>query len=129
MKLSIQKANELSIKALKSIGFNQEEASVITENFIEGELTTDPEEAMEGGLLPIAEHKGSGLGFIIELLAGALTSSHVGYNVKGGWGSLFILINPTILRDLNEFKNDVTSAITELKSLPRAKGVDEIYYP
>lgn len=95
----------------------------------EGNVTTDPSKAMDGGLLPFAEHKGSGLAFIVELLGGALTGSRVGNNIEGGWGSLFIIINPNILRPLGDFKDDVESAIAELKALPKAKGVDEIFYP
>lgn len=95
----------------------------------EGNVTTDPEKAMEGGLLPIAGHKGSGLGFIVELLGGALTASRVGNNVVGGWGSLMILIDPNIIRDIDDFKKDVAIAIKELKDSPKMKGFNEIYYP
>lgn len=91
--------------------------------------TTDPEKAMEGGLLPIAKHKGSGLAFIVELLAGALTGSRVGYAVEGGWGTSYILINPALFRPLEQFKADVETAIKELKNAPKAKGFDEIYFP
>lgn len=94
-----------------------------------GEPTTDPASAIEGGLLPIAGHKGSGLAFIVELLGGALTASRTGGNVPGGWGSLMILIDPNIIRDLEDFKRDVTTAITELKGSPKMKGFDEIYFP
>ena len=94
----------------------------------EGKPTTDPEKAMEGGILPFGGHKGSGLAFIVELLAGALTGSRVGYSVEGGWGSFYILINPTIFRPLKDFKSDVSTAIDELKNAPKADGVTEIYY-
>ena len=95
----------------------------------EGNITTDPQKAMNGGLLPIADHKGSGLAFIVELLGGALTGSRCGHNVEGGWGSLFILIDPNILRPIAEFKKDVASLIHEVKNSPKAKGVNEIYFP
>lgn len=94
----------------------------------DGKPTTDPEKAMEGGILPFGGHKGSGLAFIVELLAGALTGSRVGYSVEGGWGSFYILINPTIFRPLKDFKQDVSTAIDELKNAPKANGVTEIYY-
>ncbi len=95
----------------------------------DGNITTDPNLAVEGGLLTFAEHKGSGLAFIVELLGGALTKSRVGTAIKGGWGSFFILIDPALFRDVKEFKNEVETAIKELKSLPKAKGVEEIFYP
>lgn len=82
-----------------------------------GEPTIDPNEAMLGGLLPIAGHKGSGLAFIVELLAGGLSNSRVGGAVEGGWGSFYLLIDPTMFRNLNDFKNDVQKAIDELEKL------------
>lgn len=95
----------------------------------EGNLTVDPAKAMEGGILPIAGHKGSGLAFMVELLGGALSNSRVGGAVDGGWGSFYILINPGFFRDINAFKNDVQAAINELKSTPKAKGFTEVFFP
>ncbi len=95
----------------------------------DGNMTIDPAKAMEGGILPIAGHKGSGLAFIIELLGGGLSNSRVGKATDGGWGSFYILINPAMFRDINAFKDDVKKAIDELKSTPKAKGVREIFFP
>lgn len=94
----------------------------------DGKATTDPSKAMEGGLTPFAGHKGSGLAFIIELLAGALTGSRVGYAVPGGWGTFYILINPEIFRPIADFKADIQKAIEELKLSPKAEGFSEVYY-
>jgi LDH2 family malate/lactate/ureidoglycolate dehydrogenase len=110
----------------KAQGKEIPEGVAIDEN---GDVTTDPSDAMKGGLLPFFGHKGSGLGFVVELLGGALTASRVGNNVDGGWGSLMILIDPNILRDLADFKNDVSTASAELKNSPKMKGFEEIYYP
>jgi len=94
-----------------------------------GKATTNPVEVLSGGgMLPIAGHKGSGLAFIIEILAGALTGSMIGTAVKGGWGTSYILVNPDVFRSLEEFKDDVGTAINELKSLPKADGVEDIYF-
>ncbi len=94
-----------------------------------GKPTTDPAKVADGGgLLPFFGHKGSGLAFIVELLAGALTGSRVGNNVSGGWGSFYILIDPTMFRPLPEFITDVETAIKELKSAPRAKGFKEVFF-
>ncbi|NTU73017.1 Ldh family oxidoreductase [Candidatus Roizmanbacteria bacterium] len=95
----------------------------------DGKPTTDPVKAMSGGLLPFAGYKGSGLGLIVELLAGALTGARVGYAVPGGWGSFYILIDPTLFRPLADFKKDIKAAITELKNAPKMDGVEEIYFP
>lgn len=95
----------------------------------DGNPTTDAQKAIEGGILPIAEHKGSGLAFIVEILAGALTGSRVGNAIEGGWGTSYILINPAIFRPLDDSKSDIARAINELKSAPKAQGVKEIYFP
>lgn len=95
----------------------------------DGEMTTDPEKAMEGGILPVGGHKGSGIAFMVEMLAGALTGSMVGDAVGGGWGSFYILINPTSFRPIDDFKKDAGLAIDRLKKSKKVKGVEEIYYP
>jgi len=95
-----------------------------------GHITTDPDLTwIEGALLPIAGYKGSGLTFIGEMFAGALTGSRVGYSVPGGWGTFFILFDPTIFRSLKDFKCDIDTAITELKESKKREGVTEIFYP
>lgn len=94
----------------------------------DGAPTTDPAMAMEGGILPIGGHKGSALAFIVELLAGALTGSGVGHAVSGGWGSFYILIDPSLFRSSGDFTRDIETAINELKSAPKADGFTEILY-
>jgi L-2-hydroxycarboxylate dehydrogenase (NAD+) len=96
----------------------------------QGNFTTDADLVWaEGALVPIAGIKGSGLTFITELLAGALTGSRVGYSVPGGWGTFFILLDPSIFRPLKEFKRDIDIAISELKNSKKRVGVTEIFYP
>lgn len=95
-----------------------------------GNFTTDAELAwIEGALIPFGGYKGSGLTFIGEMLAGALTGSRVGYSVPGGWGTFFILFDPTIFRSIEEFKKDIDTAIAELKNSKKREGVKEIFYP
>ena len=95
-----------------------------------GNFTTDAELAwVEGALIPFGGYKGSGLTFIGEMLAGALTGSRVGYSVPGGWGTFFILFDPTIFRSIEEFKKDIDTAIAELKNSKKREGVKEIFYP
>lgn len=92
----------------------------------DGNFTRDPFKSV--GLLSHG-HKGSGLAYMVELLAGALTNSKVGNIVPGGWGSLSILINPSFFRNLSEFKNDVNLSQKELKEARKEKGVKQIYFP
>ena len=95
----------------------------------EGKATTDPAKAMDGGILPVGEHKGSGLAFVVEILAGALTGSMVGGAVSGGWGTFYILIDPSVYRPLNDFKKDIEAAIQKLKGSRKMDSFDEIYFP
>lgn len=94
----------------------------------DGNPTTDPNKAIEGGLLPISGHKGSGLAFIVEIIAGALTGSRCGFQVPGEWGSFYILLDPTLFRTLADFKKDIATAINELKTSPSAMGFEEIFF-
>jgi L-2-hydroxycarboxylate dehydrogenase (NAD+) len=94
-----------------------------------GKVVDEPLKVIQGGgLLPIAEYKGSGLAFIIELLAGGLTGSRIGYQVPGGWGSFYILIDPNIFRALQDFKNDIDTAINELKTARKTNPGKEIFF-
>ncbi|MFH1276469.1 MAG: Ldh family oxidoreductase [Candidatus Woesearchaeota archaeon] len=95
----------------------------------EGNPTTNPHDIIdEGGLFPFFGHKGSGLAFIVELLAGALTGSMIGHHHQGGCGSFYILIDPTLFRPLNDFKKDVEKAINSLKNSPRIDENKEIFF-
>lgn len=97
-----------------------------------GKLTTDPTEVMNGGgLLPFFGHKGSGLAFIVALLAGALTGSQTESGISSGdlgAGSFYILVDPTLFRPLADFKRGVETAIYKLKNAPKAEGFVEVYF-
>lgn len=96
-----------------------------------GDLTNDPKKVINGGgLLPFFGHKGSGLAFVVSLLAGGLTDSHIKNDRPNdmGSGSFYILIDPNLFRPVNDFKNDIKIAICELKNSPKAKGFSEIYF-
>lgn len=40
-----------------------------------------------------------------------------------------MLIDPSLFIDIEDFKNDIGITVKELKSLPKAQGFKEIYYP
>lgn len=63
----------------------------------EGNPTTDPSRVLHGGaLLSFGGHKGSGIGLLVEILAGPLVSASFA-DVTGEWGALFIAIDPSAL--------------------------------
>lgn len=89
----------------------------------EGDETTDPKKAMDGGLLPVGGHKGSGLALMVEMLAGALTGTFV------DWASMYILIDPTVFGSMDKFRNEILTRIKALKSLPKAENFSTISFP
>jgi LDH2 family malate/lactate/ureidoglycolate dehydrogenase len=97
-----------------------------------GKLTLDPSRAMDGALLPFdGSYKGSGLGLMIEILAGPLVSSAWVDNktFKEEWGSLFIAIDPNLLLDVNTFKENCSDLIEKIKSSRKNKEAKEIRLP
>jgi len=102
-----------------------------------GENTTDPTQAINGIILPMAEHKGYAIATMMDVLSGVLTGSAFGSNVHGpyqfahksGAGHLVIALNVETFLPLDEFDTRMEALIVELKSVPCAKGFDEVFYP
>jgi len=102
-----------------------------------GAPTTDPTEAIDGIILPMAQHKGYAIAVIMDMLSGVLTGSAFGTGVRGpyqtehrsGAGQLMIALNIAAIQPLAEFGTRMDRYIAELKSVPLAQGFDEIFYP
>ncbi len=89
----------------------------------DGNPTTDPEDAMNGFLLPFdRSYKGSGLGMVVEMLGGPLVGATFG-QIEVDWGSLFIAIDPGLLVDIVEFKEHSSELIEKIKNSRSIKGV------
>lgn len=103
-----------------------------------GKPTTDPAAAMAGMLLPMGGAKGFALSFVIDLLAGLLSS--------GAWGDklgqldndnskpqtssfLFIVLNISHFRPLPEFMAEADEAIGRVRNSLPAEGVERLYTP
>jgi LDH2 family malate/lactate/ureidoglycolate dehydrogenase len=103
----------------------------------EGNTTTEPGDAIDGVILPMAGHKGYAITFMMDILSGALTGSHTGSRVGGpyeaekvsGAGHLFIAIDVATMGDTAEYLASVGQLIEEVKSTPLAPGNSEIFYP
>ncbi len=101
----------------------------------EGKPTTDPEAIVESQrFLPMGEHKGSGLAFMIELLTAGLAGGLLCYELgteghptdtSGGSSKLFIAIRPH--GDWLKERTEVLKA--HLKSAPAAKEQGEAQWP
>jgi LDH2 family malate/lactate/ureidoglycolate dehydrogenase len=102
-----------------------------------GEPTTDPQEAIDGIILPMGEHKGYAIAMMVDVLSGVLTGSgflsavHSPYKTaeKSNAGHLLIALDIEAFQPLAQFGARMEEYIRELKSVPLAKGYDEIYYP
>ncbi len=102
-----------------------------------GAPTTDPQEAIDGIILPMAEHKGYAIAAMVDVLSGVLTGSgflsavHSPYQTaeKSNCGHLMVAMNITAFQPLAEFNERMEQFIAEIKSVPLAKGHDEVFYP
>jgi LDH2 family malate/lactate/ureidoglycolate dehydrogenase len=102
-----------------------------------GEPTTDPQEAIDGIILPMAEHKGYAIAAMVDMLAGVLTGSgflsavHSPYKTaeKSNCGHLMIALHIEAFQPLAQFNARMEQFIAEIKSVPLAKGFDEVFYP
>lgn len=101
-----------------------------------GQPTTDPWSV--SALLPIAEAKGYGLMFMIDILSGILVGVPSGKNVSSMYadlskgrdlGQLHIVLNPEMFAGREYVEETLARTIDELKASRKAPGVDEIYYP
>ena len=103
----------------------------------EGRPTTDPAAGIAGNILPFAGHKGYAIATMMDVLSGILSGSHFGQAVVGpyvpegrsGVGHLAVALNIAAFRPLADFAADMEKLVSDLKSVPRAAGVEEVYYP
>ena len=103
----------------------------------DGGPTTDPHVAVHGLLAPMGGHKGYGISFMMDILSGVLTGSGFATDVVGpyvpdqrsGCGRLVLALKvDTVLPD-GTFGARIDDLIDTTKAVPRATGVDEIFYP
>ncbi len=103
----------------------------------DGEPTTDPQAAIDGIILPMAEHKGYAIAAMVDVLSGVLTGSgflsavHSPYKTaeKSNCGHFMVAIHIAALQPLAEFNARMEQWVNEIKSVPLAQGFDEVFYP
>ena len=91
-----------------------------------------------GGLLPMAGHKGYGIGLMVEMLTGVLAGGADGRDVRS-WvfgealpvnqSHTFMAINVGAFEPIEEFKRRTDTLIRQIKDAPKAKGADRIWLP
>jgi LDH2 family malate/lactate/ureidoglycolate dehydrogenase len=103
----------------------------------DGVPTTDPQKAIDGIILPMAEHKGYAIAAMVDMMSGVLTGSgflsavHSPYKTaeKSNCGHLMIAIDIAAFQPLTQFGKRMDEYIAEIKSVPKAQGYDEVFYP
>lgn len=100
----------------------------------EGEPTTDPNRAEI--LLPLGGAKGSGLGFMFEMLASVLAAAPIQARALGperrkslSQNIAILAVDVAAFRPVVDFARDADALAAAIKSLPRQAGVDEIRLP
>lgn len=93
-----------------------------------GNRTNDPTAAMNGALLPFdRSYKGSGLGLVVELLAGPFV--HAGFgDLESEWGTILIAIDPDLMGDVQKFK-DHSSTLIEMIRKSRSQTGEKVRLP
>ncbi len=95
-----------------------------------GNPTTDPRILDQGGvLLPFGAHKGYGLGVVNEVLGGILSGAGALSDYTGTEAFLAMAVNVGSFMPLSDFTSKVDKLIVEIKSTPKAAGVQEILIP
>ncbi|MCO6452768.1 MAG: Ldh family oxidoreductase [Caldilineales bacterium] len=91
-----------------------------------------------GALMPMAGHKGYGLALFVEVLSAVLSGAAITKDVHswvmhpdkpGNQGYGFLVIAVEQIMPLAIFKERMDGLIREIRSAPKAKGVDRIYLP
>jgi len=103
----------------------------------DGNPTTDANEALKGTLLPIAGPKGSALAIVIDIIAGMLSGSRFGPEVKTfhklkgatGVGVFCMAIDISQFIELELFYSKIDEYIRSIKNLKKVKNTSEIYLP
>jgi LDH2 family malate/lactate/ureidoglycolate dehydrogenase len=105
----------------------------------DGLPTTDPGKyPLAGALMPMAGHKGYGLGLMVEILSGVLGGGAFGRDVRS-WvfgeaapvnqSHTFLAIHVAAFEPVAEFKQRIDALIRQIKDAPKAKGADRIWLP
>ena len=104
----------------------------------EGVATTDAEAALKGAVLPLGGAKGYALALAVEIMSGVLSGAAFGPHVNNLYkegdppanvGHSFVLLDIDHWMQVDKYYERMEQFLREIKGSPRAKGIEEIYYP
>ena len=99
-----------------------------------GEDTDDPEEALKGFMLPVGGYKGYGLALCVDILAGLMTGSGFGGDVRNldhptdmsRQGHMVMVINPVFFMGRAEYFQRMSKLIYNIKA---SGNMGNVYIP
>ena len=102
-----------------------------------GAPTDDPEAALQGTLMPVGEHKGYGMAFVIELICGLLSGSSYARAVRTfhqpegptGVGVMTMAIDIDRFMPIDRFSELIDEHIRMIRNSAKAKGHEKICLP
>jgi len=97
----------------------------------EGNNTDDPNEALKGTMIPIGGYKGYGISMCIDILAGMLTGSAFGGEVKNlnhpteisRYGHMIMAINPEFFITKEEYFKELNTLINNVKKCGKESAI------
>jgi LDH2 family malate/lactate/ureidoglycolate dehydrogenase len=105
----------------------------------QGKPTTDPKAALAGGVvLPIGEHKGSGLSMFIDIFGGVISGANFGGEVGDQYkafdrpqdvGHFFLAMKPNLFVTEDDYRARIDTLIDRIKGSPLADGFKEVLVP
>ena len=104
---------------------------------VDGIPTNDPVRAIAGNILPMGGYKGYVISTMMDVLSGVLSGSKFAPDVVGpympegasGAGHLAMVLDIGVFRPIAEFHADMQRLIATIKETPKAKGVEEVFFP
>jgi LDH2 family malate/lactate/ureidoglycolate dehydrogenase len=93
-----------------------------------GQPTTDPQEALDGAILPWGGVRGSGLALAVQLL-GMLAGSDLVIDDIRNYGLFFLVIDPKLFMPNGQYTARVTAFRQEIEANRAAAGVDTVRVP
>jgi LDH2 family malate/lactate/ureidoglycolate dehydrogenase len=105
----------------------------------EGKPTTDPKAALAGGVvLPIGEHKGSGLSMFMDIFGGVISGANFGGEVADQYkafdrpqdvGHFFLAMKPNLFVSEDDYRARIDTLVERMKGSPLADGFNEVLVP
>jgi LDH2 family malate/lactate/ureidoglycolate dehydrogenase len=104
-----------------------------------GRPTTDPKAALAGGVvLPIGEHKGSGISMFMDIFGGVISGANFGGDVGDQYktfdraqdvGHFFLAMKPNLFVTEDDYRSRIDTLVDRMKSAPLAEGSSEVLVP